>query len=100
MLGLGATHVINFHLLTDGEATVTLLTGAELHLTAGDIVIFPHGDAHHMMSIDGTCRVEDSKVIAKVQARDLSPLRAGGGGADARFVCGYMHAIRSFVGPF
>lgn len=90
VIELGATHVINFHLLTDGEATIRLRTGEELRLAAGDIVIFPHGDAHHMMSIDGACQVEDSAVIAKVQARDLSPLRAGGGGADTRFVCGYM----------
>lgn len=90
VLGLGTTHVINFHLLTDGEATIRLRSGEGLGLTAGDIVIFPHGDAHHMMSIDGTCQVEDSAVIEKVQARDLSPLRAGGGGANARFVCGYM----------
>ena len=88
-----------FSFVTDGEATIRLRSGEELRLTAGDIVIFPHGDAHHMMSIDGTCQVEDSAVIEKVQARDLSPLRAGGGGADARFVATWL-AIRSFAGPF
>ena len=29
-------------------------------------------------------------ITAKIQARDLSPLRAGGGGEVSRFVCGYM----------
>jgi AraC-like DNA-binding protein len=61
-----------------------------LGLTAGEIVIFPHGDAHYLMSTDGACRVEDVAVAMKVRARDLSPLRRGGGGAPAKFVCGYM----------
>ncbi len=29
-------------------------------------------------------------ITAKIKARDLSPLHAGGGGATSRFVCGYM----------
>jgi AraC-like DNA-binding protein len=29
-------------------------------------------------------------ISAKIKARDLSPLRAGGGGVATRFVCGYM----------
>jgi AraC-like DNA-binding protein len=89
-LGLDDTHVVNFHLLSEGEATVELPSGATLELTAGEVVIFPHGDAHYLMSRDRGCRVEDAAVAAKVRARDLSPLRAGGGGAPARFVCGYM----------
>jgi AraC-like DNA-binding protein len=31
-----------------------------------------------------------SEISAKVLARDLSPLKAGGGGAITRFVCGYL----------
>jgi len=89
-LGLDDTNVVNFHLLTEGEAIVELQGGRSLGLTAGEIVIFPHGDAHHLMSRDGACRIEDGAVAAKVRARDLSPLRCGGGGAPAKFVCGYM----------
>jgi len=29
-------------------------------------------------------------ITAKIQSRELTPLRAGGGGAISRFVCGYM----------
>ena len=89
-LGLEHAHVVNFHLLTEGEARVELPAGSTLDLTAGEIVIFPHGDAHYLMSTDGACRVEDAAVATKVRARDLSPLRCGGGGAPAKFVCGYM----------
>ncbi len=53
--------------------------------------IFPHGDAHHIFSAKGAARpYPDYGVTAKIKARDLSPLHAGGGGAVSRFVCGYM----------
>jgi AraC-like DNA-binding protein len=77
-------------LLTEGEARIEMPAGSTLRLTAGEIVIFPHGDAHYLMSTDGGCRVEDVAVATKVRAHDLSPLRSGGGGAPAKFVCGYM----------
>jgi AraC-like DNA-binding protein len=89
-LGLQGAHVVNFHLLSEGEARVEMPGGGTLALSAGEIVIFPHGDAHFLMSTDGACRVEDVAVATKVRAHDLSPLRCGGGGAPAKFVCGYM----------
>jgi len=94
-LGIENAHVVNFHLLTEGEAHVEMPTGSTLNLAAGEIVIFPHGDPHFLMSTDGACRNEDAAVATKVRARDLSPLRLGGGGAQAKFVCGYMAC-----GPF
>lgn len=45
-LALGAEHLITYHFLTEGRAYALLLTGQRVELTAGDIVIFPHGDAH------------------------------------------------------
>lgn len=90
VLQLGPVHVVSFHLLTDGQATVRMHAGETTGLVAGDIVVFPHGDAHHMLSVDGACQVQDAAVLRKVQAHDLSPLRLGGGGARTRFVCGYM----------
>ena len=54
-------------------------------------MIFPHGDAHHMSSGKGTIRqFPNYGITAKIKARDLSPLHAGGGGDTSRFVCGYM----------
>jgi hypothetical protein len=41
-----AEHVIIYHLLTEGRASARLVDGERITLNAGDIVIFPHGDAH------------------------------------------------------
>ena len=45
-LAPGAGHVIIYHLLTEGQASARLVNGERTILNAGDIVIFPHGDAH------------------------------------------------------
>ena len=47
-LAPGAEHLITYHFLTEGRAYARLQEGQRVELTAGDIVIFPHGDAHRM----------------------------------------------------
>jgi AraC-like DNA-binding protein len=85
-LAPGAAHLILYHFLIDGEAFVQLPDGQ-----SGDIVIFPHGDPHDMSSGRGaTAPFPSYGINAKVKARDLTPLHAGGGGDTSRFVCGYM----------
>src|SRR5262245_17134694 len=87
----GAEYLVLYHLVIEGRAVVELTDGKSIELVPGDVVIFPHGDAHHMSSGNGAIRpFPNYGINAKVKARDLSPLRAGGGGAISRFVCGYM----------
>jgi AraC-like DNA-binding protein len=90
-LAPGASHIVLYHLLIEGRSVVEMLDGQRIGLEAGDIVIFPHGDAHHMSSgKDAILPFPNYGITAKVKARDLSPLHAGGGGEVSRFVCGYM----------
>ena len=49
-----AGHVIIYHLLTEGRAAARLVDGERIVLDAGDIVIFPHGDAHFIENGRGT----------------------------------------------
>jgi AraC-like DNA-binding protein len=87
----GAAHLIVYHLVVEGGAVVELPDGESCELQAGDVVIFPHGTAHHLSSGKTATRpFPNYGITAKIRARDLSPLRAGGGGAVSRFVCGYM----------
>src|ERR1043165_10295659 len=41
-----AGHLILYHFLTEGRAYARLPDGRQEELTAGDIVMLPHGDAH------------------------------------------------------
>src|SRR6185503_14569835 len=49
----GAERVVIFHLITEGECYVELGDEPPLRLIAGDVVIFPQGDAHRMCSRPG-----------------------------------------------
>jgi AraC-like DNA-binding protein len=86
----GEAHLVLYHFLIDGEALVQLTDGLSVALEPGDVVIFPHGTAHHMNSKGAVAPFPNYGINSKIKERDLSPLRAGGGGAISRFVCGYM----------
>ena len=91
LLDAGAPHLVIYHLLLDGEALVQLKDGQSIELRPGDVVILPHGDPHEMNSSKGVAATSQTPaILSKMRSRDLSPLRAGGGGDTARFVCGYM----------
>ena len=48
-----AERVVIFHLITEGECYVELGDAPPLLLSAGDVVLFPQGDAHRMSSQPG-----------------------------------------------
>ncbi len=89
-LAPGAEHIVLYHLVVEGGAIIELPDALFLELRPGDVVIFPHGDSHHMSSGKGAVRpFPNYGISAKINSRDLSPLHAGGGGEISRFVCGY-----------
>ncbi len=98
-LAPGAAHMIIYHLVVDGTARVRLDRGSDVELSPGDIVVFPHGDSHQLSGGAGTVAVESAKVFQKIATRDLSAMKAGGGGATTRFVCGYLTCDPLLCGP-
>jgi AraC-like DNA-binding protein len=89
-LAPGAPHLVIYHFVIEGSGLVGLKDGFKLRLEAGDVIVLPHGDPHVMCSAEGVRELETSLLLGKVQARDLTAMRAGGGGKVTRFVCGYM----------
>src|ERR1041385_504253 len=50
-LAPGSPHLVLYHLLIEGTAVVDMVNdGQSITLVPGDVVIFPHGDPHHMSS--------------------------------------------------
>lgn len=49
----GSEHVMEFHLVLAGACWAARVGGAAVPLAAGDLVIFPHGDAHVVSSAPG-----------------------------------------------
>ena len=90
MLAPSGGRLIIYHFLTEGNAFARLSDGGKEKLTAGDIVIFPHGDAHFLGNGSPEKPVDSFKVFAKHLTDKLRVARYGGGGPITRFVCGYM----------
>src|SRR5215467_7341773 len=89
-LAANARHVIIYHLLTEGTAYARLEDGPPILLSAGDIVIFPHGHPHIMGNGRPMAPVDYSHELDRIFSQGLEPARMGGGGEITRFVCGYM----------
>jgi len=49
----GAEHVMEYHVITKGNGWAAILGEPPVRLEAGDIVMFPHGDAHVLSSGPG-----------------------------------------------
>lgn len=99
LLSPGAQHLVIYHLVVSGSALAETKSGERLPLEPGDVVIFPHGDPHHLTSDDGAANDVSHAIIEKLLMRDLRPLRTGGGGNNTRFVCGYMACDPSLCRP-
>lgn len=89
-LSVAADHLIIYHFLTEGRAYARLADGSREELTAGDIVIFPHGDAHFLGNGAPAKPVDSVSTFGKELAQGFKLVRFGGGGEITRFVCGYM----------
>lgn len=89
-LAPNAGHVVIYHLLTEGCASARLEEGARMPLAPGDVVIFPHGDAHILENGPPTTTMDEEKELARVLAQGLKVSRMGGGGQITKFVCGFM----------
>jgi AraC-like DNA-binding protein len=88
LLEPGAERVVIFHLVTEGECYVEMGDEA-VKLIAGDVAVFPEGDAHRMTSQPGVPPAKGARLDA-VLARRPRQLRYGGGGPATRLVCGYL----------
>ena len=87
-LGLGAERVLLYHYMVEGSCLISLEGMAPLSLGAGEVILFPRGDAHTMgSSLGGEPQRMDAQAILRERPKTLT---FGGGGEAARFICGYL----------
>lgn len=83
-------HVIIYHLITHGRAYANVENGKRVSLSAGDIVVFPHGDAHIMGNGRDVEPRDHGRMLEEILAQGLKLARMGGGGEITRIICGYL----------
>jgi len=64
--------------------------GERIFLEAGDIVIFPHGDAHFLENGPRAKAMDMEKELARIFSQGFKRSTLGGGGEITKFVCGFM----------
>lgn len=93
-----AEHLISYHILTAGRCYGGLLGEEQVELVAGDVIVFPHGDAHVMASAPGL--LDGPGVARSVSARYAQTVLLGQGGQrTTSFVCGFLGCDRRPFNP-
>jgi AraC-like DNA-binding protein len=84
-----AEHLISYHILTGGRCYAGLRGEEQVEIVAGDVIIFPHGDAHIMSSGPGLRLGPD--VNSAAPERFPGTVYLGNHGPPgASFVCGFL----------
>jgi AraC-like DNA-binding protein len=88
----GLEHVIEYHVITSGTCWGGIVDEPAVPLGPGDIIAFPHGDAHVMSSAPGMRGEPDWRGFhAAAECRVPLAASLNGGGAErARLVCGFI----------
>jgi len=88
----GVQHLISYHVVVEGSCFGGLIGKPPVLLEAGDVIVFPHGDAHVMSSAPGMLsppRLENYTPPPRTQLP--MPVKSGGGGSErAHLVCGFL----------
>jgi len=80
--------VAKFHVLLDGAAVLTVGDAAPVPLTAGDLVLLPHGDGHAIADRPGSPVRQLDAILADHPADEAGRLLYGGNGSRTRLLCG------------
>jgi AraC-like DNA-binding protein len=75
-------HVMEFHVITKGSGWAAVLGEKPVRLETGDIVMFPHGDAHVMSSAPGLRPEKIDLVWVHATRADPKPIPVSYLGAD------------------
>jgi AraC-like DNA-binding protein len=88
----GVEHVIEYHLVISGSCWGGLPDEPALQLSAGDVIVFPQGDAHVMSSAPGMRGRPDIELHRRTaQGRLPVALALDGGGRErTEVICGFL----------
>ena len=84
-----AEHLISYHILLSGSCWGGVDGPSQVRMDPGDVIVFPHGDAHIMSSDQGHRELDDRD--GNSAQRYPNTVRLGPDGArETTFVCGFL----------
>jgi AraC-like DNA-binding protein len=93
-----SSHIIEFHLVTEGSGYIRV-GGESTPLSAGDIVMVPHGDAHDMGNGLPLELIDGERALPPLMRGEITQSRIGGGGEVTRLICGYLACQAQLIAP-
>jgi len=93
---LCAESVTPFHVFVGGHCMVRLEGLAPIRIETGDVIVLPRADQHVMASDLAVPPVPTKDIFPAASSESIAVLRHGGGGAPARFICGFLHSDQRF----
>jgi AraC-like DNA-binding protein len=84
-----AEHLISYHILTAGRCWGGVLGEEQVEMQPGDVIVFPHGDAHLMSSRPGL-DLEGDDYGTTPERYPHTVYIGSGGRTAATFVCGFL----------
>jgi len=96
-----AEHLIPYHVVIRGACWASLLDEPPTHLAAGDVVVFPHGDAHVISSGPGMRDAPNMAIYRQPTEEQLPFALSLGDGREVQthLVCGYLACDASPFNP-
>jgi AraC-like DNA-binding protein len=88
----GSEHLICYHVITQGNCWATIAGQPPMRLSAGDIIVLPHGATHVLSSTQGLRRSPDMSLYRLPRDGKL-PISISMGdpqGDPTHFVCGFL----------
>jgi AraC-like DNA-binding protein len=93
-----AEHLISYHVLTEGRAYGGPIGEEQVELAPGDVIVFPHGDAHVMSSAPGL-RLGPGVHTSTPAPYGQTVLLGDQGPRLTSFVCGFLGCDRRPFNP-
>ena len=95
----GSEHMISYHVMLEGSCWALVEGEAPVQLSAGDVIVFPHGDTHVLTSTPGMRkkpvlsmyrRPTEGHLPFTISMGPVAAAAAEPAGSQARFVCGFL----------
>ena len=83
LLMRGVEHVMEYHAVAQGSCWAAIPGGPAVRLSAGDVVMFPQGDAHVVSSASGMRGDAPDLRLFRETAKEQLPIRVAYNGANA-----------------
>ena len=84
----GVEHLIEYHVVTKGTCWCGIVGEEPVQLSAGDVIVFPHGDPHVISSAPGMRAAPNMDLVARQLPFALT--LGAGGPEKVNFVCGFL----------